>query len=156
MRAPACKPAATVAPGRAGDFEREESRFNPQREHARAGFRHALQDHPQVRVDMQVDPARCRRPPRAGAAWQAFRRQLRLAGAPDTCMQLRELRQGTFPLTPPETGNTPPAHGIDPAVLTAKAEAGQPAGHKPQLGMRLPPPDWLPDSNGYRLYKQFN
>ncbi len=115
-----------------------------------------LKNHPQIRVDMQVDPARCRRPPRAGAAWQAFRRQLRLAGAPDTCMQLRELRQGTFPLTPPETGNTPPAHGIDPAVLTAKAEAGQPAGHKPQLGMRLPPPDWLPDSNGYRLYKQFN
>jgi len=69
---------------------------------------------------------------------------------------LRELRQGTFPLTPPETGDAPPAHGIDPAVLTAKAEAGQPAGHEPQLGMRLPPPDWLPDSYGYRLHKQFN
>ncbi|GEM_PF-6635667 len=74
-----------------------------------------------------------------------------------TCgWQARQLRQGTFPLTPPETGDTPPAHGIDPAVLTARAEAGQPAGHKSQLGMRLPPPDWPPDSNGYRLYKQFN
>ncbi len=45
---------------------------------------------------------------------------------------------------------------IDPAVLTAKAEAGQPAGHKPQLSMRLPPPDWLPDSYGYRFHKQFS
>ena len=115
-----------------------------------------LKNHPQIRVDMQVDPGRWRRPPRPGTAWQAFRRHLRLAGAPATCTQLRELRQGTFPLTPPETGDAPPAHGIDPAVLTAKAEAGQPAGHKPQLGMRLPPPDWLPDSYGYRFYKQFN
>jgi len=41
-------------------------------------------------------------------------------------------------------------------VLTAKAEAGQPAGHKPQLNMRLPPPDWLPDSYGYRFHKQFS
>lgn len=115
-----------------------------------------LKNHPQIRVDMQVDPGRWRRPPRPGTAWQAFRRHLRLAGATGTCTQLRELRQGTFPLTPPETGDAPPAHGIDPAVLTAKAEAGQPAGHKSQLGMRLPPPDWPPDSNGYRLYKQFN
>lgn len=57
---------------------------------------------------------------------------------------------------PPETGDAPPDNAIDPAVLTARAEAGQPAGHKSQLGMRLPPPDWPPDSNGYRLYKQFN
>ncbi|WP_313247376.1 hypothetical protein [Stenotrophomonas acidaminiphila] len=156
MHAPACKPAATVAPGQAGDFEREGSRFNPQPEHARAGFRHALRDHPQIRFNVHVDPGRWRRPPRAGAAWQAFRQHLPLAAKPGTCTQLRELRQGTFPLTTPETGDTPPAHAIDPAVLTARAEAGQPAGHKPQLGMRLPPPDWPPDFYGYRFYKQFN
>lgn len=154
MRAPACKPAATVAPGRAGDFEREEGRFNLQREHERAGFRHAPQDHPQIRFNVHVDP--CRWPPRPGTAWQAFRQQLRLAGAPGTCTQLRGLRCGPASAPPPETGDAPPDNAIDAAVLTARAKAGQPAGHKPQLGMRLPPPDWLPDSNGYRLYKQFN
>lgn len=89
-------------------FRAEGSRFNPQREHARAGFRHALQNHPQIRIDMQVDPGRWRRPPRAGAAWQAFRQHLPLASAPGTCTQLRELHQGTFP-PQPETGDTPPA-----------------------------------------------
>jgi len=73
---------------------------------------------------------------------------------------LRGLRCGPASAPPPETGDAPPDNAIDPAVLTAvltaKAEAGQPAGHEPQLGMRLPPPDWPPDSYGYRFYKQFN
>lgn len=48
----------------------------------------------------------------------------------------------------PETGDAPPATAIDAAVLAAKAKAGQPAGHKLALSMRLPPQDWPPYSNG--------
>lgn len=33
-------------------------------------------------------------------------------------------------------------------MLAAKARAGQPAGHKLALSMRLPPQDWPPYSNG--------
>ncbi|MCH1907363.1 hypothetical protein MKP15_01005 [Stenotrophomonas sp. Y6] len=156
MRAPACKPAATVAPGRAGDFEREEGRFNPQREHARAGFRQALKDHPQIRFNVHVDPCPWRRPPRAGTAWQAFRQHLQRWPARRAANAVARTAVRPRFRAAAGDGRHATRRTIDPAVLTAKAEAGQPAGHKPQLGMRLPPPDWLPDSYGYRFYKQFN
>ena len=144
-----------LAPRQVGDFTLEGSSFDPAQKSAGAGFRYALADHQETRIDIYVYPAGRRSPDEAlDIGMKELRGGLEQAAAQGTYTQLRELDETAFALAPGPTAGKTPANDFDAQVINAIAEAEQVTGRKLQMQMNLQPRDMPMHSNGYLFYKQ--
>ncbi|MGE8288703.1 MAG: hypothetical protein ACN6RG_12125 [Stenotrophomonas sp.] len=145
-----------IAPRQVGDFELQGSSFDPGQKFDGAGFRYALKDHQETRVDIYVYPAGRMSPTEAiESGIRDFRASMTYAAEHGTYSRLQELRDDPFPLDAADTrGSETPANDLDAQVIHAIAQAEQVTGRRLQMQLNLMPRDWPMYSNGYLFYKQ--
>lgn len=145
-----------IAPRQVGDFELQGSSFDPGQKFDGAGFRYALKDHQETRVDIYVYPAGRMSPAEAiDSGIRDFRASMKYAAEHDTYSRLQELRDDPFPLDPADTpSRKTPANDLDAQVIQVIAQAEQVTGRRLQMQLNLLPSDWPMYSNGYLFYKQ--
>ena len=145
-----------IAPRQVGDFELQGSSFDPGQKFDGAGFRYALKDHQETRVDIYVYPAGRMSPAEAiDSGIRDFRASMKYAAEHGTYSRLQELRDDPFPLDAADTrGSETPANDLDAQVIQAIAQAEQVSGRRLQMQLNLMPQDWPMYSNGYLFYKQ--
>lgn len=145
-----------IAPKQVGDFELQGSSFDPGQKFDGAGFRYALKDHQETRVDIYVYPAgRLGQTEAIDSGIRDFRASMKYAAEHGTYSRLQELRDDPFPLDAADTrGIEIPANDLDAQVIQAIAQAEQVTGRRLQMQLNLMPRDWPMYSNGYLFYKQ--
>ena len=144
-----------IAPRQVGDFVLESSSFDPDQKFDGAGFRYALKDHQETRVDIYVYPAGRMSPAEAiENGIKVFRGSLRYAAEHGTYSRLQELGDDPFPLDTADASSKTPANDFDAQVIQAVARAEQVSGRRLQMQLNLMPQDWPMYSNGYLFYKQ--
>ncbi len=144
-----------IAPRQVGDFVLESSSFDPDQKFEGAGFRYALKDHQETRVDIYVYPAGRMSPAEAiQSGVRDFRASMNYAAEHGTYSRLQELRDDPFPLDTADTGDKTAANEFDAQVIQAVAQAEQVSGRRLQMQLNLMPRDWPMYSNGYLFYKQ--
>ncbi|WP_369980856.1 hypothetical protein [Xanthomonas bundabergensis] len=144
-----------IAPKTVGAFTLTRSKYDPAAKLAGAGFHYAMDDHPELAIDVFVYPIGRQDPARAlDDGLVAFRRDLSSAVTHGTYSRLDELDHAPFALGGDTSPPSQRANDMDAAVLAAIAESERTAGERLRLSMQLSSTGMPLFSNGYLFYKQ--
>lgn len=144
-----------IAPKAVDGFSLTRSKYDPAAKLAGAAFHYAMEDQPDLVIDVFVYPAGRLDPATAlDDGLVAFRRDLASAVTQGTYSRLDELDHAPFVLGGSTDPAPEPANDIDAAVLAAIAETERTTGERLRLSMQLSSTGMPLRSSGYLFYKQ--
>ncbi len=151
-----------IAPRQVAGFQLQSSSYDPEQKYAGAGFRYALKDHQETRVDIYVYPAgRMSHATALDQGMQAFRTDMGNAVKGGTYADLEMQSSQAFNLADTQPAAVPSTSGkghtaTDKVVLAAIAEANAESqqGRVQYMTLNLLPQNWPMYSNGYLFYRQ--
>lgn len=145
-----------IAPERIGDFMLEGSSYDDKNKHAGAGFRYALKDHQETRIDVFVYPAgRASQASAIASGMVEFRADIEHAQTAGRIRDLQFLAEEDFPLDVPEPAKSADASDTKLDAVLKKAIASTlTIGKRIRMHNTMVNGGFPIASNGYLFYRQ--